>query len=159
MVPGQKRRGRKGGVGKHFGRFDPRRLRRPNPYGPSALQEPKLLGSHGGKTFEAEYLDLQRKLMLGRIAQRELEKEVRAVLNDQAILQFRDYFIEELGDAFTDPSGVYSGEEAEDYLRRLFVGEKLPRSDKIVDGLLCRCGQDFRFTPGEIEELRKEFLE
>lgn len=92
MVPGQKRQGRKHGIGKHWGRFDPRRNRRVNPKAPATLQKLKLLGSHGGKSYGPEYLDRKKRLKLEEAVRREREEEARDSVNgfllDRQLLEF-----------------------------------------------------------------------
>lgn len=73
-------------------------------------------------------------------------------------LGFRDYFRQELVDLLTDPSTPVQLEEAWCYLDDFDSYRKLPRRFKMIDDLLCRCGQDLRLTPDEIDDLRQEIL-
>lgn len=75
MVPGQwkNRRG-------NDGRSSSLRLRRPNGYGPTALQKPKLLGGHGGKSFDPDCCATKRRLLIKETQETELGEELREEL-------------------------------------------------------------------------------
>jgi hypothetical protein len=80
-------RGRKQGDG---GRFDSRRLRRPNGFGPSALQQPKILGGHGGKSFERDPSSHRRAEILDRVLEREaIVERITYGMNESNVMHIR----------------------------------------------------------------------
>ncbi|MDP1688753.1 MAG: hypothetical protein Q8L47_01315 [bacterium] len=75
------------------------------------------------------------------------------------LLEFHSFFREELEELLTSPTLRITGIAAEMTLNKLDAGEKLPKSFRLADDLLCRLGQDLRLTHDRVEELRLLFLE
>lgn len=100
MVPGQRRRFRKG----WSERFDPRRYRRDFLNGTYPGGQRKLLGSHGGKSLTSDWTDSRRKKIIENI----LDKESKEIsLPDFRFEDFEDdYDYDEWDDDY----------EEEDYL-------------------------------------------
>lgn len=74
------------------------------------------------------------------------------------MLEFHSFFREELEELFTFPNLPITGEDAQAMLANLDGGKKLPKNFKLADNLLRRLGQNFGFTPDQIEELRNHYL-
>lgn len=74
------------------------------------------------------------------------------------LLEFHSYFREELEELLTSPSMLIIADVAA-ILGTLDAEEKIPKCFKMADDLLCSLGQDYGFTPLQIEELRLLYLE
>ncbi|MDP1688752.1 MAG: hypothetical protein Q8L47_01310 [bacterium] len=85
LVPGQKRRFRKG----WSERFDPRRYRKVFLNGTYPGGQRKLLGSHGGKSYCADWTESRKRKIIDTLLEKETEE-----------MSLLDYYFDELSDYF-----------------------------------------------------------